>query len=124
MRNNPHIIISVFCVAATFYSISCAGDFILEMLVGCPVEEIRDTALDQFYLLSQTPPTTTTTHGGEGEEPPPSPHHYMLHTLLRARLPFWVQSSSTRHASQRLLRQCKQYFELRCRLLLNLTGNA
>lgn len=37
--------------------------------------------------------------------------------LVKAPVPLWIPSCTTRGASQRLLSQCSQYFQLRCRLL-------
>jgi ubiquitin carboxyl-terminal hydrolase 9/24 len=97
---------------ATFYNQPCVGDFIIDILVGSAQDEIRDVALDQFYLLSQTELSPPENSGHQV-----SAHHFMLQTLLKARLPFWVTSSNTRSAGVRLLKQCSQYFDLRCRLV-------
>ena len=43
--------------------------------------------------------------------------------LVKAPVPLWVSSSTTRGASQRLLSQCSQYFNLRCRLLSSLSAS-
>ncbi len=86
----------VFMLTATFYNQPCVGDFIIDILVGSTQSEIRDVALDQFYLLSQTEVTPSENSGHQ-----PSPHHFMLQTLLKARLPFWVTSSNTRSAGIR-----------------------
>ncbi|XP_046339329.2 ubiquitin carboxyl-terminal hydrolase 24-like isoform X2 [Haliotis rufescens] len=100
---------------ASFYSLSCVSDFVIDLLVGCSQNDIRNAALEQFYLTSQVemplPPDSTL-------QPP---HQFMLQLLLRAYLPFWVTSSNTRGSSQKLLNQCSQYFDLRCRLLEGLS---
>ncbi|KAL4237153.1 Ubiquitin carboxyl-terminal hydrolase 24 [Mactra antiquata] len=101
---------------AAFYSLPCVSDFIIDILVGCSQSDIRSAAQDQFYLLSQTEVTNL-----ESSSHPQTPHQFLLQVLLKAYLPFWVSSSSTRGASQRLLSQCSQYFDLRCKLLENLS---
>ncbi|KAK2177004.1 hypothetical protein NP493_624g01033 [Ridgeia piscesae] len=101
-----------------FYTLPFVADFIIEVLVGSPHSEIRDVALKQFYCLSQTVLTP-----GESAGHQQNPHHFVLQILLKARLPFWVCSSNTRGASYRLLKQCTQYFKLRCRLLKHLTAD-
>lgn len=66
-------------------------DFIVDILVGSTQSDIRDTALEQFYLLAQTD-----TMPLDLAPSTPSPQAFMLTTLLKARLPFWVTASSTR----------------------------
>ncbi|XP_052274227.1 ubiquitin carboxyl-terminal hydrolase 24-like isoform X2 [Dreissena polymorpha] len=102
---------------AKFYSLPCVSDFIIDILVGCSQGDIRTAAMDQFYLLSQTEMCQREMARGTQ-----TPHHFLLHVLVHAYLPFWVSSSSTRGASQRLLCQCSQYFELRCKLTQNLSS--
>ncbi|XP_013409431.2 ubiquitin carboxyl-terminal hydrolase 24-like [Lingula anatina] len=102
---------------ASFYNLPCIGDFIIDVLVGCPDLELRKCARDQFYKLSKT----SVVPQQEGQQ---TPHHFLLQVLLKARLPFWVPSSSIRGSSQRLLSQCTQYFELRCSLLEMLSVDA
>ncbi|ELT87807.1 hypothetical protein CAPTEDRAFT_215538 [Capitella teleta] len=99
---------------AEFYSLPCVSDFIVDVLVGSPQSEIRDMAVKQFFLFSETEVTAP-------ENQQQTPQHFVLQTLLKARLPFWVSSSSTRGASYRLLQQCSQYFDLLCRLIGHLT---
>ena len=103
-------------ISATFYNQACVSDFIIDILVGSTPKDIRECALEQFFLLSQT----VTSADGSGHQP--SAQHFMLNTLCKARLPFWVSSCSTRSASQKLLKQCSQYFDLRCRLVQNLSS--
>lgn len=75
---------------ASFYSLPCSSDFIIDILVGCSNADIRNAALEQFFLLSQTECTAQRT-----------PHHFMLQLLLKAYVPFWVSSASARGVSQR-----------------------
>ncbi|KAL3868453.1 hypothetical protein ACJMK2_041259 [Sinanodonta woodiana] len=102
---------------ATFYSLPCVSDFIIDILVGCSQADIRNAALDQFYLLSQTEVSLMEGAGTHQQ----NPHQFLLQVLLKAYLPFWVSSTSTRGASQRLLNHCSQYFDLRCKLLEKLS---
>ena len=83
----------MFIFSATFYSLPCVSDFIIDILVGCSQNDIRNAAQDQFFQLSQTEVETPSN--------PQTPHHFLLQVLLKAYLPFWVSSSSTRGASQR-----------------------
>ena len=76
---------------ATFYNQPCVSDFIIDILVGSTTLSVRDVALEQFYLLAKTEVTPSESLGNQ-----PTPHHFILQTLLKARLPFWVSSSSTR----------------------------
>ncbi|XP_052775472.1 ubiquitin carboxyl-terminal hydrolase 24-like isoform X3 [Mya arenaria] len=103
---------------AAFYSLPCVSDFIIDILVGCSQTDIRSAAMDQFLLLSQT--ELLSPELGRGTQ---TPHQFLLQVILKAYLPFWVSSSATRGASQRLLSQCTQYFELRCKLLENLCSS-
>lgn len=99
-----------------FYSLPCVNDFIIDILVGSTQPDIRNAALKHYYQLSQTEVLNN-----DNEDV--SPHKFLLKVLLKSRLPFWVTSSAIRGSSQRLLNQCSQYFDLRCRLLENLSAD-
>ncbi|KAH9492249.1 Ubiquitin carboxyl-terminal hydrolase 24 [Bulinus truncatus] len=99
---------------ASFYTLPYVSDFILDLLVSCPLTNIRNTTLEQLYLLSQLDLSRL---DGEVVQ---SPRQFILQLLLKAYVPFWVTSSNARGSTQKLLNQCSQYFELRCRLLENL----
>lgn len=88
------------CISAAFYTLPCVSDFIVDILVGCSQSDIRSAAADQFFLLSQTEVPNL-----ESSSNPQTPHHFLLQVLLKAYVPFWVSSSSTRGASQRYLHQ-------------------
>lgn len=89
------------------------SDFIIDILVGSAESDIRDTALEQFYMLSQTETTgvggawsgasglRAAGDGGAGSAPTQTPLAFMLTTLLQARLPFWVTTSTARGPSAR-----------------------
>ena len=82
---------------ATFYNQPAVTDFIIDILVGSTQTDIRDVALEQFYILAQTETTPR-----EQTSTTPTPQSFMLNTLLKARLPFWVTvSNSTRGPSYR-----------------------
>ncbi|XP_059140581.1 ubiquitin carboxyl-terminal hydrolase 24-like isoform X2 [Physella acuta] len=100
---------------ASFYTLPYVNDFILELLVGCPLVNIRNTTLEQLYLLSQLE-----LPNDGGLESVQSPRQFILVLLLKAYVPFWVTSTNARGSTQKLLHQCSQYFELRCRLLQHL----
>uniref|UniRef100_T1IKX5 ubiquitinyl hydrolase 1 n=1 Tax=Strigamia maritima TaxID=126957 RepID=T1IKX5_STRMM len=71
----------------SFYNLTCVTDFIIDTVLGSPNIEIRNKACEQFYRLSQI---------SSFQEGVLSPHHFLLQTLLKAHLPLWVSSSSTR----------------------------
>jgi len=83
-------------LSAVFYSLPSISEFIIDVVVGSPQEDIRDTAVRQFLALSQTlvSPSECTGHQL-------TPRQFLLQTLLKARLPFWVSSTVTRGASYR-----------------------
>lgn len=97
-------------VFGRFSTLPCVSDFIIDTLLGSPSPDVRQCALEQFLKLSKVKTVSCT-----------PPRHFLLKVLLKARLPLWVPSSSTRGANQRLLSQCTEYFELGCRLLNGLT---
>jgi len=82
--------------SAVFYSLPSISEFIVDVVVGSPQEDIRDTAVRQFLALSRmlVSPTECTGHQL-------TPRQFLLQTLLKARLPFWVSSAVTRGASYR-----------------------
>ncbi|KAG1652915.1 Ubiquitin carboxyl-terminal hydrolase 24 [Nymphon striatum] len=104
-----------------FYNIRCIGDFVIDVLLGSPNVEIRTRMRDLLYTFSQQKVC---------ESFPPkcknskflSPRQFVTQLILNAHLPLWVSSSRTRGTSQRLLSHCKEYFDLRCRLLKKLTA--
>lgn len=87
---------TIFRFLAVFYALSSISEFIIDVLVGSPQSDIRSTAVQQFLLLSQTPICPTECSGHQL-----TPKQFMLQTLLKARLPFWVASTVTRGASYR-----------------------
>ncbi|GFO40772.1 ubiquitin carboxyl-terminal hydrolase 24, partial [Plakobranchus ocellatus] len=106
---------------ASFYTLPCVADFILDLLVGCPIVDIREATLEQLVILSQLEvPRADDSEGSSSVDSAiavQSPRQFILQLLLKAFLPFWVTSTKSRGHTQRLLNQCSQYFELRCRLL-------
>lgn len=80
-------------VSASFYTLPCISDFIIDVLVGCSQADIRTAALEQFFMLGQTALSSDS-----GQQ---TPHQFMLKVLLKAYLPFWVSSTHTRGASHR-----------------------
>ncbi|XP_035828590.1 LOW QUALITY PROTEIN: ubiquitin carboxyl-terminal hydrolase 24 [Aplysia californica] len=101
---------------ASFYTMPCVSDFILDLLVGCPLANIRNATLAQLVALAQLELSSS-----DEAESVQTPRQFILQLLLKAYLPFWVTSSNVRGTTQKLLTQCSQYFELRCRLLENLS---
>ncbi|XP_070196439.1 ubiquitin carboxyl-terminal hydrolase 24-like isoform X2 [Littorina saxatilis] len=98
---------------ASFYSLPSLNDFIIDLLVGCPLPEMRAAMCEQLWALCQlSPPPSSTLQ---------PPRQFVLQLLHNARLPFWVTSTSARGSTQKMLGQCSQYFDLRCRLLENLS---
>ena len=96
-----HVLISlsryfVTLLSAVFYSLPSISEFIIDVVVGSPQEDIRDKAVRQFLALSWTPVSPTECTGHQL-----TPRQFLLQTLLKARLPFWVSSTVTRGASYR-----------------------
>ncbi|XP_077980970.1 ubiquitin carboxyl-terminal hydrolase 24-like [Glandiceps talaboti] len=99
----------------SFYNLPFGSDFIIDILLGSPNADVRNAALEQFDTLSRT---EVRKKGVELQHP----CHYLTQVLLKAPVPLWNTSSNVRGASQRLLGQCSQYFDLRCRLLEGLSS--
>ncbi|KAG2461370.1 UBP24 hydrolase, partial [Polypterus senegalus] len=97
----------------SFYNLPCVSDFIIDILLGSPSEEIRRVACDQLYTLSQTDTS--------GFSDLQKPNLFLLRLILTAQLPLWSPTSIMRGVNQRLLSQCTEYFDLRCQLLDDLT---
>ncbi|XP_036376810.1 ubiquitin carboxyl-terminal hydrolase 24 isoform X2 [Megalops cyprinoides] len=99
---------------SSFYNLPCVSDFIIDILLGSPSEEIRRVACDQLYTLSQT---DTSAYPDLQK-----PNLFLLKVVLTAQLPLWSPTSIMRGINQRLLSQCTEYFDLRCQLLDDLTS--
>jgi len=83
-------------LSAVFYSLPSISEFIIDVVVGSPQEDIRDMAVQQFLALSRTQVSPSECTGHQL-----TPRQFLLQTLLKARLPFWVSSTVTRGASYR-----------------------
>ncbi|XP_068228806.1 LOW QUALITY PROTEIN: ubiquitin carboxyl-terminal hydrolase 24-like [Palaemon carinicauda] len=94
-----------------WYSMVSVKDFIIEVLVGCSCEEVRQVAYQQLTNLIKISTTASV-----------QPSHFLTQVLLKAPLPLWVTSTSARGATLRLLSQCTQYFNLRSKLLSRLSS--
>ncbi|KAK4305331.1 hypothetical protein Pmani_022773 [Petrolisthes manimaculis] len=93
-----------------WYGMVSVKDFIVEILVGCSSQEVREVAYQQFTNLINM--STQVLH---------HPKIFLTKVLLKAPLPLWVPSTSTRGATLRLLSQCTQYFNLRSKMLSKLS---
>jgi hypothetical protein len=85
---------SCFIPTASFYSLPSLHDFIIDLLVGCPLPDMRQAMCEQLWVLCQMTPS----------RPSPTlqpPRQFVLQLLHNARLPFWVTSSSTRTSTQK-----------------------
>ncbi|XP_034036320.1 ubiquitin carboxyl-terminal hydrolase 24 isoform X2 [Thalassophryne amazonica] len=96
-----------------FYNLPSVKDFVIDILLGSPSNEIRRVACDQLYTLSQS--DTSPFHEVQ------KPNLFLLSVILTAQLPLWSPTSVMRGVNQRLLSQCTEYFDLRCQLLDDLT---
>ncbi|XP_038074652.1 ubiquitin carboxyl-terminal hydrolase 24-like isoform X2 [Patiria miniata] len=99
---------------SSFYNMPAMSDFVIDILLACPHNEVRTAAMEQFHTLSITnvnPASIRTLH----------PRHFLLQVLLSVPVPLWTSSCLVRGTNQRIITQCSQYFELRCRLLEQLT---
>ncbi|XP_070563005.1 ubiquitin carboxyl-terminal hydrolase 24-like isoform X2 [Ptychodera flava] len=99
----------------SFYTLPCVNDFIIDILLGSPHCDVRNAALEQFDTLSHTQVRKSATEIQK-------PRFFLLQVLLKAAVPLWTASSNVRGTSKRLLGQCSQYFDLRCRLLHSLSN--
>lgn len=80
--------------SASFYSLPFLSDFVIDLLVGCPLPDMRIAMCEQLWLLCQlTPDVLSPTL-----QPP---RQFVLQLLQRAYLPFWVTSSSARGSTQK-----------------------
>lgn len=101
---------------SVFRSLPLVSDFIIDVLIGCAHSDVRNAALDCFFQLS-----TVNSQGPEAVMKD-SPRHFLLHVLLKTSLPLWPAAGMVRgERSARVLLQSFQYFELRGRLLQQLT---
>lgn len=82
----------MLCVAALFYNFPYVADFTTDVLVGCPSESVRTSAVRLLRDLCHINPQS-----GDVERP----LYFVLSHLLKARLPFWVSSSITRGTNYR-----------------------
>ncbi|PIK60875.1 Ubiquitin carboxyl-terminal hydrolase 24 [Apostichopus japonicus] len=64
------------------YTLPGVGDFIIDLLLSCAHSEVRSTALEQFFTLSQTDinPEKIKTH---------HPKHFLLQMLVSKPVPLW-----------------------------------
>lgn len=92
-----------------WYGMANVKDFLVDVLVGCSSQEVREVAYLQFTNLINIA-TPTEMH----------PKQFLTQVVLKAPLPLWVPSTSARGATLRLLSQCTQYFSLRSKLLSGL----
>jgi len=97
-----------------FYYLPNVNEFIIEILVGSPSQQVRSTAMKQLTILSET----------EINEPNvEKTRDFLLRTLLKSRLPLWNPSTYLRASHHRTHSQSTQYFELLCNLLLGISEN-
>uniref|UniRef100_A0A914XB29 USP domain-containing protein n=1 Tax=Plectus sambesii TaxID=2011161 RepID=A0A914XB29_9BILA len=87
-----------------FFRLPFVNDFVLDLLLLTPSEQIRYWTEDQLLRMS-----FEATDGLVGRR--------LLDLLLKAHLPLWTTSSTVRGASRRLLEQCSEYFSLRSKLM-------
>uniref|UniRef100_H3DJS3 ubiquitinyl hydrolase 1 n=1 Tax=Tetraodon nigroviridis TaxID=99883 RepID=H3DJS3_TETNG len=89
---------------SSFYNLPSVNDFIIDILLGSPGEEIRRVACDQLYTLSQS----DTSAFPDVQKP----NLFLLSVILTAQ----VGTAGDEHG-----RNCTEYFDLRCQLLDDLT---
>ncbi|CAF3574358.1 unnamed protein product [Rotaria sp. Silwood1] len=94
---------------ATFLIQPFFADFLLEILISTSSREVRQCALRNIIRLCKIETSACDIRA-------------VIHQiLLKARLPLWPSSATTRSANQKLLSQSIEYFDLRCQLTENLT---
>ncbi|XP_069185948.1 ubiquitin carboxyl-terminal hydrolase 24 isoform X1 [Procambarus clarkii] len=95
-----------------WYEMVNVKDFIVDVLVGCSGEGVREVAYQQFTsLINMSTPADV------------HPKQFLSQVLMKAPLPLWVPSTSARGATLKLLSQCTQYFSLRSKLLSGLSAH-
>jgi len=105
-----------------FYDLPSVTDFIIDTLLGCPAESVRQRASDQFVRLSKIKLVSRNLNmSGETNVGPMNPRLFLIRTLLKTPVPLWMPSCKARTSSHSMTAQCTQYFELRCRLLQGMT---
>ena len=110
-----------------FYDLPSVSDFIIDTLLGSPSSTVRQEAADQFHRLSKIR-SVSRSLALSGDSSPyssvfstSSPKHFLIQILLKTPVPLWMPSCKSRSSSHQLMCQCGQYFDLRCRLLHNMS---
>nr|CAB3267565.1 ubiquitin carboxyl-terminal hydrolase 48-like [Phallusia mammillata] len=89
-----------------FFEVAHINSFIIDILVQPSDSDVRDCAVHQVYNLSNISSAMNK-----------SPRQRLLQILMKARVPFWHQTTLLRPKTQALVRNCIQYFTLRGKLI-------
>ncbi|XP_077972925.1 ubiquitin carboxyl-terminal hydrolase 24-like [Styela clava] len=90
-----------------FFNLPSVSEFIVDLLTQPNDRDIRSCAVEQFHALSNIESATFVN----------GPRFMLLKIILKARLPLWSQNTFLRSSGQKIVRNCLQYFDLRCRLI-------
>ena len=117
-----------------FYELPNVREFIMDVLLGCPSDDVRVSAVELLCQLCAPPMSHDASSVPESKRPRPSapvttPHHFFLHLVLEHPTSLWEVGSEEQgvgseeqgdHLDQ--WTRSFQYFEFRSRLLQNLKG--
>eukprot|EP00731_Ephydatia_muelleri_P019119 Em0011g1159a len=115
-----------------FYELPNVREFIMDVLLGCPSDDVRVSAVELLCQLCAPPKSHDASSVPESKRPRPSapvttPHHFFLHLVLEHPTSLWEVGSEEQgvgseeqgdHLDQ--WTRSFQYFEFRSRLLQNL----
>ena len=89
-----------------FFDLPYVSEFIIDILTRPVDSQVRECAVDQLYYLSTiTSPMVR------------SSRQRLVQLLAKARVPYWNPTTLLRPKAQSLVRNCLQFFALKCNLL-------
>ena len=109
-----------------FCSLPNVGDFIIDVVLGCPRDDVRSSAVELFCQLC-APMSQDAASVPESKRPRPSspattPHHFFLCLVLGHPTALWEVGPPQQQEHLEQWSRSAQYFEFRSRLLQGLRG--
>lgn len=110
-----------------FCSLPNIQDFIIDVVLGCPSEDVRSCAVELFCQLCDLPKSQDAASVPESKRPCPSspattPHKFFLCLMLGNPTTLWEVGPPQQHGHLDQWSRSSQYFEFRSRLLQALRG--
>ena len=110
-----------------FYSLPNVRDFTIDVVLGCPSEDVRTSAVELFCRLCYPPKPREASSAPESKRPRPSPpvttpRNFFLHLVLEHPTHLWEVGSPQQADHVEQWTRSTQYFEFRSMLLQGLTG--